>query len=224
MGTHDGHRNRMREKIEKNGIAAFGDHEVLEYILFHFVPMRNTNEIAHALIDTFGSFSAVLNADAERLAEVPGMTRNAAIFLSVLPDVFRRYAADTEKRGNRLGGRGAVRDYMMKQMFGLPAERLCAVALDARERLVRFECIEDGEGDTVAVSARKIVDFALRTKASYLVIAHNHPSGNIRPSQDDVDITRRLEFVLDSINVVLLDHYVFTDDKCFSFEEHELMN
>lgn len=74
------------------------------------------------------------------------------------------------------------------------------------------------------MSARKIVDFALRTKASGLVLAHNHPSGSIRPSQDDVDITRRLAFVLASIEVPLLDHYIFTDEDCFSFEEHGLMN
>ena len=224
MGAHDGHRNRMRERIEKGGLGSLGDHEILEYVLFHFVPMRYTNEIAHTLTDTFGGFSGVLNADAERLAEVPGMTRNAALFLSAMPDIFRRYVADTEKRGKRVSGRGEVKRHIMSQMFGLPAERLCVAAFDARERLIRFECLEEGEGDAVAVSARKIVDFALRTKASGLVLAHNHPSGSPRPSQDDVDITRRLAFVLASIEVPLLDHYIFTDEDCFSFEEHGLMN
>ena len=91
MGKHDGHRERVREKIAAAGLDTFQDHEVLEYILFHCIPRKNTNEIGHELIDRFGSFADVLNSDKERLKEVPGMTEIAALFLSVLPDIMRRY-------------------------------------------------------------------------------------------------------------------------------------
>ena len=85
MGTHDGHRQRMRERIASDGIRSLHDHEVLEYLLFPFVPRRNSNEIAHRLMEKFGTFSEVFNADAADLAAVAGMTGNAALFFSGLP-------------------------------------------------------------------------------------------------------------------------------------------
>lgn len=223
MGAHDGHRDRMRDKIAESGIEGFQDHEVLEYILFHFVPMRNTNEIAHELIDRFGGFSDVLNADAEHLKEVPGMTRNAALFLSTLPDIFRRYAADTEKRRIKLGGRGSTREYMKKMMYGCPVEEVCAAALDAQDNLIKFEKLASGSGDNVAVPVRKIVEFAMRTKAVSLILAHNHPSGSSRPSQSDIDVTRDVCYVLGGIGVNLTDHLVFSDSGCYSFEDNGIM-
>lgn len=89
--VHDGHRDRMRERIRRSGLSTLQEHEMLEYILYAFVPRKDTNEIAHALIDRFGSFAGVLNADEKRLAEIAGMTENAALFLCNLPDVFRAY-------------------------------------------------------------------------------------------------------------------------------------
>lgn len=223
MGTHDGHRNRMREKVAESGFTGFQDHEVLEFILFHFVPMRNTNEIAHALIDKFGSFSDVLNADVEQLKSVSGMTYNAALFLSCMPDVFRRYASDCEKKRIKLGGRGSARAYMRKRMFGFPVEKLCIAALDAQDQLVKFECLETGDGEYVPVSMRKIVDFAIRTNAVSVLIAHNHPGGKGDPSQQDVELTREIAFVLESIGVRLQDHVIFSENGDFSFEEKGLL-
>lgn len=219
MGAHDGHRNRMRERIETGGMEPLQDHEVLEYILFHFVPLRNTNDIAHDLIDTFGSFAEVLNADADRLEEVPGMTRNAALFLSCLPDIFRRYAASAEKRRTRLSGKRTVRDYLAGQMFGCPVEQACVLALDAQDGVIRFERLVLGTGDSVNVSVRRIVDFAMRTHAAGLVLAHNHPSGNGQPSQHDFELTRSIDYILGNIGVRLLDHLIFTDGGVYSFEE-----
>lgn len=224
MGIHDGHRDRMRDKIASDGIKSLKDHEILEYILFHFVPRRNTNEIAHALIDKFGSFSDVLNADVEQLSSVPGMTRNAALFLNGLPDIFRRYASDVEKKRIKLGGRGTAQAYMRKMMFGCPVEQLCIVALDAQDRLVRFECLFTGDGESVPVSMRKIVEFVMRTKAVSVLIAHNHPSGNCEPSQRDFELTREIYRTLGSINVRLQDHIIFSEDDAFSFEDNGLMD
>lgn len=223
MGAHDGHRNRVREKVAQVGIGAFEDHEVLEYILFHFVPMRNTNEIAHALIDTFGSFADVLNTDAEHLNAVPGMTYNAALFLSVLPDILRRYAVSAEKKRVNMSGRRKVRDYLAKEMFGTPVEVVGVLALDAQDGLIRFEKLASGTGDGVDVSVRSIVDFALRTNAVSVVLAHNHPGGLAAPSQQDVGLTGQIAFVLESIGVTLLDHIIFTDTESFSFEENGLL-
>ena len=223
MGTHDGHRMRMREKIESAGTLSLHDHEMLEYILFSFVPRRNTNEIAHALMNKFGSFADVLNADAAELKEVPGMTANAALFLSVLPEIFRRYAVSVAKKRPVLSGKRAVRDYLAGEMFGMPVEAVCAVALDAQDGLIKFEKLATGTGSSVGVSPRDVVRFALQNEAVSVVLAHNHPSGNARPSQNDYDMTCEIASVLAGISVRLADHIIYTDTDSYSFEENGLL-
>ena len=192
MGKHDGHRERVREKIAAAGLDTFQDHEVLEYILFHCIPRKNTNEIGHELIDRFGSFADVLNSDKERLKEVPGMTEIAALFLSVLPDIMRRYLLSAERKRTNLSGRRKVRDYIAKEMYGAPVEIAGAAALDAQDGLIRF---------------RKL----------------NHPGVNVNPSQEDVELTRELAYVLDSIGVRLLDHIIYAGTESFSFAESGLL-
>lgn len=182
--VHDGHRARMRDKIRKGGLSSFQQHEILEYLLFSFVPRKDTNEIAHALIDKFSSLSGVLNASEEDLEKVSGMTQNAALFLATLPDVFRAYVDGVNSDGaNRqdLSGRGKARNFMCARLFGLNQEHVCVAALDAHDKLIKCEIIEQGSGDSVRLDVRKIVDFALKTGASAILIAHNHPSGNLLP-------------------------------------------
>ena len=223
MGTHDGHRMRVREKISATGTASLPDHEVLEYILFAFVPRRNTNEIAHALTEKFGDFADVLNADEEALRSVPGMTENAALFLSVLPELFRRYAVCSSRKRPVVSGRKAVREYIAKEMFGMPVEVAGLAALNVHDGLIRFERLAYGTGDGVALSARDAVEFALRTKAVSVVIAHNHPGGDPRPSQQDYDLTCEISRVLGSIGVRLADHIIYTDTDSFSFKDNGLL-
>ena len=213
----------MREKIASDGIRSLHDHEVLEYLLFPFVPRRNTNEIAHRLMEKFGTFSEVFNADAADLAAVPGMTENAALFFSVLPEVLRRYAVSVAKKRPQLSGRRAVRDFLAGVMFGMPVEAVCAAALDAQDGLIKFEKLARGTGDSVEISARAVAEFALRTNAVAVVIAHNHPSGNARPSQEDYDVTCRIAAVLSGMGVKLYDHIIYTDNESFSFEENGLL-
>ena len=223
MGVHDGHRERMRERIDVAGIDSLQDHEVLEYLLFSFVPRRNTNDIAHALIEKFGSFSDVLNADAAALSEVPGMTENAARFLASLPAVLRRYAVSVTKRRPKLAGRRAAREYLAKEMFGLPVEVLGILALDARDGILRFHKLAVGTGDSVTVSVRQVAEFAMTSKAVSVIMAHNHPGGDPRPSQSDYDLTCEIAAVLSGIGVPLADHIIFTDTASYSFEENGLL-
>lgn len=216
---HDGHRERMRERIRRSGLSALQEHEMLEYILYAFIPRKDTNEIAHALIDKFGSFAGVLNADENRLAEVAGMTANAALFISALPDVFRAYIDDLDKQKPSLKGRGVARSYMGNRLYGVKEEQLHVAALDAHDNLICCRCISKGSGDAVELSVRAIVDFALNNKASGLLVAHNHPSGNVNPSQKDIEMTKELYITLSSVGVELQDHFIFCGSEYYSFEE-----
>ena len=220
MAIHDGHRDRIREKILKNGIEGLQPHEVLEYLLYGFIPRKDTNAIAHELINTFGSFDGVLNTDIDRLEAVKGMTRNAAIFLNALPKTLTLYTDDSSKERQNLSGRGKARAFMKTQVYGQEVEVLVVAALDARDNLIRLERMRKGTGNSVPLPMRDVVDFAIRTNASSLLMAHNHPSGDIGPSKNDMELTVELSRMLANMNVKLQDHFIFSDNKYFSFEEN----
>lgn len=218
--VHDGHRDRMRERVLKNGLESLQPHEVLEYLLFAFVPRKDTNAIAHALINEFGSLSDVLNADKEHLAAVSGMTDNAALFLSALPGLLRIYAAETETRKRSLKGRGKAREFMKNMLYGIKSEQIYAAALDAKDNLINCEKLGAGTADSVQLSVRRVVDFALKNKAASIILAHNHPSGNVKPSQQDYALTREIVWTLHSVECRLLDHYIFGGADYYSFDEN----
>ncbi len=223
MGIHEGHRDRLREKIMKGGIESLQPHEVLEYLLYGCVPRKDTNPLAHELMNTFGTLAEVLDTDFDRLMTVNGMTKNAALFISSLPDVFRMYSKNTTKERPSLKGRGVAREYLRAQLYGKSAEYVYVASVDAKDNLIRLETMSRGNGNSARVSVREIVDFALRTKASGLLLAHNHPSGDIDPSETDVDTTVKLTYLLRSIGVELQDHFIFSENKYYSFEEHNLI-
>lgn len=216
---HDGHRDRMRERILSSGISSLQSHEILEYLLFAFIPRKNTNDIAHALIKKFGSFAGVLNADMNSLLEVEGMTKNAAIFISTLPEVMRIYLKDVDKGKLNLSGRGVTRTYLGNELYGLPYEQVVALALDSRDQFIACEKLAKGDGASVAVSVRNIVQFAMKHKAASIVIAHNHPSGQTNPSPADVNLTAEVFATLESIGVILEDHIIFSGSEYYSFAD-----
>lgn len=220
MAIHDGHRDRIREKLLKTGVEGLQPHEVLEYLLYGFIPRKDTNAIAHELINTFGSFSAVLNTDIDRLVQVKGMTRNAAIFLNTLPKILSLYSDQSNKDRQPISGRGVARTFMKTQVYGLGYEVAVIAGLDSRDNLIRIERLQKGTGNLVSISIREVVDFAIRTNASGILIAHNHPSGNINPSAADVALTVEISRMLQNMNVKFQDHFIFSDNKYYSFEEN----
>lgn len=224
-GIHDGHRARMRERIRKGGISSLAEHEILEYMLFAFIPRKDTNELAHTLIKEFGSLAGVLCADEEHIRRVAGMTDNAALFLASMPDIFRVYAdgIDDESRREDLSVRSKARVFMGTRLYGLKEERACIAALDAHDRLIKCEIISKGSGNAVALDVRAIVDFVLKTRACAVILAHNHPSGSIQPSQADVDVTRELMLTLSGMGVDVRDHFIFCGSSYYSFDENGLI-
>lgn len=217
--VHEGHRGRMRKRIRENGLESLREHEVLEYLLYAYVPRKDTNELAHNLIDEFGSFENVLNADEKWLAKVSGVTENAALFLSSLPDVFRLYALGSSSEKMNVKGRGRAKEYLNALLFNRPCEHVYIAALDGQDNMLSCKKLSEGSGDTVALSIREAVDFALKYRASRILLAHNHPSGSVKPSQADVDMTKEIAWTLHGIGVKLEDHYIFGTDMYFSFEE-----
>ena len=222
MSIHDGHRQRLMDRFRQNGLDAFNDIQVLELVLFFSIPRRDTNELAHRLLDRFGSLSRVMDASLEELMEVPGVGPNTATILRLVKEAGRYYQVDRAKRDSLLRTMDDCARYLMPHFLGKQREMVYLLCLDASCNAIA--CREVGEGDVNAavISPRRVVEVALMEKAASVVLAHNHPSGVAIPSPEDVTVTQRLAAALAAVDVVLLDHLIVADSDYVSLVESKL--
>ena len=214
---HDGHRERLRERIRTEGIARLAPHEVLEYLLFPFVPRRNTNEIAHELLSRFGSLDKVMDAEYAALREVKGMTDNAALFLMQLPALVVLYKTERAKHSGLNFLDPNVAAVHLNELIGNhPTERCAALGVDVKGNLVGTICFDSDAADRVSLNARRLVKELLLMRAAGVVVAHNHPSGDVHPSQEDATAYRNLQNALEPLSIRLLDCIIVGGGKAYS--------
>lgn len=217
--VHKNHRRRVKEKFMKHGLETFEEHEVLEMMLFYVIPRRNTNEIAHELIKKFGSIQDVLNASYSSLIKVKGVGIEAACFIKFILGVVRRYVESSDKFVNKFSTRLEINDYLSKKFIGRTEEMIAIVLLDAKKKVLYEGIISDGTHSKVNMNMRKIIELVSFYNAAAIAIAHNHPSGIALPSKEDIDTTKRLKFLFDSLNVYFVDHIIVADDDYISFRD-----
>jgi DNA repair protein RadC len=217
---HAGHRQRMRQRFVREGIANFEDHQVLELILYYAIPRGDTNEIAHRLINHFGRLSAVFDARIADLRQVAGVGEQASMLIHALPAIMRRYHTDRIMRDAPiLNSAETVSRYLKPIMAGRSREVFYVLCLDSRLRVKFPAQIAQGTVKDAYVHPREVVEAALMHHASAVVLAHNHPSGHLSPSQADHNLTRQLVNVLGLIDINVLDHVIIADDQSYSFAE-----
>ena len=211
MSIHDGHRQRLRERFCKEGLDHFSQVQVLELLLFYTIPRKDTNPLAHALLERFGSLSQVLEASLEELKKVPGISDNTAAFLHLITDVGRYYLVNRSIQCTILPTIEECAKYMVPFFFGRRVETVFLLCLDAKCKVLCCKEVGEGSVNSAAISVRKIVETALGANASTVVLAHNHPSGVAIPSAEDVHTTRRIAMALRAVEVTLADHIVVAD-------------
>lgn len=213
---HNGHRDRMRERILKDGLSALQPHEVLEYFLYAFVPRRDTNEIAHRLLSRFGSLSGVLDADYDDLLSVDGVTANAALFLSELPALATMYRVSKAKTTpEAITAERAVT--LVNDLIGQrTTECAVALALDTKGKLLRTITFESNQSDAIGIDLRRLVKELLVLRAAAVIVAHNHPSGDVNPSAEDVRTYRAIEGTLQPLRIALLDCLIVGGGRAYS--------
>ena len=220
MSIHDGHRQRLKERFLRGGLDNFTDVQVLELALFYCIPRKDTNPIAHALLDHFGSLSQVLEASVEELQKVPGIGENTAIFLSMLTQVGRYYLVDRSQREVILPTIDKCGAYLVPHFFGRSVETVFLLCLDAKCKVLCCREIGQGSVNSAGISIRKIVEVALGANATTVVLAHNHPSGLALPSAEDIQTTRRVAAALRAVEIHLADHIVVADGDYVSMVQY----
>lgn len=215
---HNGHRERLRERFLREGLDNFEDHQVLELLLFQAIPRHDTNPIAHRLMLRFGSLSAVLEADPKDLAGVEGVGANTAAFLSMISPVTRRYFHDRVKHTRKpLNNSESAAEYLVPLMAGRSEEVFYVLCLDSQLRVLYPALISEGTVKDALVHPRHVVEAAVRHKASSVILTHNHPGGNARPSAHDHKLTRHLVQALGAISIRVADHIIVAGEHIYSF-------
>ena len=220
MGINDGHLERLRQRYMKVGLDGFDDLSVLELLLCFAIPRRDTNPIAHALLDRFGSLSSVLEAKPEELQQVDGVGESAAVLLTMFPGVSRKILVQRSRTAQPLDSTSRLGAYFVPRFAGERDEVVLLLCLDAQLHPLDCRPLFRGSVNTASVSVRKTLQMALACNASAVVLAHNHPGGRPMPSVEDEQTTCRLRAALDSVEIPLLDHIIVADDQYFSFAEH----
>lgn len=202
----------MMERFRREGLDHFEPVQVLELLLFFCIPRRDTNEMAHELLNRFGSVSRVMDASEEELMQVPGIGKNASTFLHLVKQAGRFYQVDSTRKGAVMSNLDDCGAFLLPYFIGRQKETVFLLSLNANCNVI--SCREVGEGDINAavISPRRVVEIALAEKASCVVLAHNHPSGVAIPSHEDVVVTQRLATALSAVDVVLIDHLIVADD------------
>jgi DNA repair protein RadC len=217
--VHSGHRERLRARYRKDGIDSFEEHEILELLLFYAIPYQDTNPIAHRLLERFGSLAGVLDAPEEELEKVKGIGENAALLLKLLPDVYRRYQISLQKKVTYIAGEKDVAAYLQKWFVGRSHEFVLLMLLDSRHRLLFCDTINEGTAVTANIYVRKIVQTAVRYDAVFAFLAHNHPSGELLPSVQDLNATKLVYQALSSVEVQLVDHIIVSQSDFISLKQ-----
>lgn len=190
------------------GAEALADYELLEYLLFGAFRQGDTKPLAKRLIERFGSFSGVLNADPGALAQVKGMGDSSAATLHAIALSARRMARGEIEQQPVLGSWQALIDYLAIDMSHLKHERVRVLYLDTRNRLILDHLAAEGSVDEAAIHPREVIRKAFDIGASALILVHNHPSGDPEPSRADIQITNRIAEAGRLLNITVHDHVI----------------
>ncbi|TEB07133.1 hypothetical protein Psch_00676 [Pelotomaculum schinkii] len=216
---HEGHRQRVKGRYLAEGLDSFEDHQVLELLLFYCIPMKDTNELAHKIIGEFGSLANIFEADPKDICKRCGVSENTAILLSIIPSLTRRYFKGKWGEKPVLSSSTKAGEYAVSLFTGRTYEVFYVICLDSQNRVNYAVLVHEGTINETPVYPRIIVETVLRHQANSVILAHNHPGGSMRPSDADLQITKRIIAALEAISVHVADHIIVAGDRYFSFAE-----
>ncbi len=215
---HIGRRQRQKEKFLKNGFDVFEQHEVLEMLLYYAIPRRDTNPLAHRLLERYGTFGRVCDAPSDELERDFGLSKNAVVLLKMQPQLARVYTESKINDKNFIDPE-SIGEVFRSKFIGRNSEAVAMLLGDARGRVIFSDIIAYGSLNSTEMPIRKMVDLAIRHNAKTAYIAHNHPSGSLLPSKQDLDTTMIIYDTLCNVGVKLMDHFIVTDTKYLSLKD-----
>lgn len=221
--VHAGHRERLRKRFIDTQGKGFEDHEVLELFLFYSIPRENTNGLAHALLDRFGSLEGVMSASTEELMLAPGVGEKTALLLKAGFELHMRMLCETPK-SETFNTYEEIGEHVVKLFTHIKTETVILILFNKKGRIIRTSTIAAGNQDRAMVDMRKLLTSSIADGASKAAMAHNHPSGVTDASFDDRVITMQVEELLRPLGIKLVEHYIVADGIYSGIKHNNLMD
>jgi DNA repair protein RadC len=222
---YHGHRQRLRERFLKRGLTGFADYEVVELLLTLAVPRSDVKQPAKVLLDRFRNLRGILDAPLEELQAVKGIGTVAPIALRIIRETASLYLQQAAEQRDSFADSDLLTRFWRTKIGSLPHEVFEVGYLDTGYRLLRdgVETLEEGTVDRTAVYPRRVIEAALRRGAATLVFAHNHPHGDVQPTEQDKVLTRALVLAAATVQIKAFDHLIVSTDNVFSFRQEGLL-
>lgn len=219
----EGHRERLRTRFAKSGLDTFAEYEVAEILLTLLIPRRDVKPAAKYLINRFGNLRGVLDATSDALSDTPGIGPSTATKIVILRQILDRYLQQRATASHPLADSQVLEEYFRVRIGKLTVETFRVAFLDTAYRLLTDEELERGTVDRASVYPRQVIDAAMRHGASRLVLAHNHPNGDVQPSEQDKTLTRAIVLAGAPLDIEVFDHFIVSANDVFSFRKAGLL-
>lgn len=224
---HAGHRERVKNGVAEHGFQQLEDHKILELLLFYSIPREDTNELAHRLLNEFGSLSGVLAADYEELLLVNGVGKNTALMLNTISELNIRAAKEKFSGKKKFSKFEELAQFARSLYINETKEIVYLLCLDSAKCRKRICKLTEGDETTAAVDKAKIARLVAQNNCPYNILIHNHPKSDSSPSASDIDASRSIAVMLRNMGFSLADHIIvgaegdvfsmFRDPNCSSF-------
>ncbi len=220
--VHKGHRQRVRDKYLATGLDGFNDVQLVELLLFYCCPRRDTNELAHKLLNEFGSFHNLLDADPLEICLRCNVSQSVAVFLSLIPQLTMRYTLSKWDKKESLDTTSKAGTFAVSLFHGKNVECFYLICLDKQQNLINAAMVNKGTVDSAPVYPRHIVETALKHRAHYVILVHNHPSGTPNASQNDIIATKKIIKALKTVDIIVIDHIIVAGENYISLIEEKI--
>ena len=219
---HANHRKRVRARFIKDGdLDSFEPHQVLELLLFYAIPRRDTNELAHKLLNEYGSLYTLMNAKPEDIVKRCKVSETTAVLITMIPYVYRKFlTSGLIKEKKIIDSFDKAYKYFESELTGRPYECFFMLCLDMNKRAKKMLQISEGAVNSTPIYMDRIVSDAILYNSSFVIIGHNHPSGNKKPSNADTEVTMRIRNALEHVGIQVLDHIIICGDDYFSYAKN----
>lgn len=220
-----GHRQRLRERFLKSGFAGMVEHEVVEILLVLALPRKDVKKPAKDLLARFGNLQGILDAPADELRTIHGIGQVAPTAFRIIREAANLYLQQRAEKGNCLAADEAITEFWRSRLGGLKHEVFEVAYLDSGYRLLKdgVDRLEEGTIDRATVYPRMVMEAALRKGSAVMVFAHNHPNGDVKPSEQDKSLTRALVLAAETLQIKVYDHLIVSNNEVFSFRKAGLL-
>ncbi|GAB6057074.1 RadC family protein [Desulfonatronum parangueonense] len=217
-----GHRKRLKARLAENS-QGLADYEVMELLLGYALPRRDTKQLAKEMLTRFGSLRGIYSARPNELETVPGMSPSVLVLLDVWREFWGRVQEGAVQERLVFSHPRTVADFAIARLGHELTEQFWVALVDNKNRLVQWRQVSRGTVDQTPVYPREILRMVLHHQASGMILVHNHPGGDPKPSVQDQELTRKMQRAAQEMDVRVLDHIIVTESDYFSFQAQGLL-